>query len=64
MTAITGLKGQPEMEEAAVVVVELLRLNLLNSDLDMFPYAGAPMRGDCEYTPFVYCYIRPNSYSV
>jgi len=43
---ITALKGKPELEEAAVVAVELIRLGLLNSDLDMFPYKGAPMRGE------------------
>ncbi|KAF2705855.1 PIN domain-like protein [Pleomassaria siparia CBS 279.74] len=46
-TAITTLKGVPELEEAAVIAVELVRLGILNSDIEMFPtYNGAPMRGE------------------
>jgi hypothetical protein len=48
--AITTLKGDPSLEEAAVVAVELIRLGVLNSDINMFPtYNGAPMRGDGTY---------------
>jgi len=44
--AIAGLKGQPDMEAATVVAVELLRLGSLTADVTMFPsYNGAPMRG-------------------
>lgn len=35
-----------ELEESAVLAVELLRLEDLNGDIDMFPYNGAPIRGD------------------
>ena len=35
----------PELEEAAVIAVELLRLGMLNADAAMFPYDGAPIRG-------------------
>lgn len=43
---IAGLRGKPEREEAAVLAVELLRMGLLTSDINMFPsYNGAPMRG-------------------
>jgi hypothetical protein len=45
-TTITALKGRPELEEAAVLAVELIRLGVLNSELGMFPYNGAPMRGE------------------
>jgi len=48
-TAITTLKGKTELEEAAVVAVELIRLGILNSDINMFPsYNGAPMRGESK----------------
>lgn len=46
---ITGLKRKPELEEAAVLAVELLRLGLLTADINMFPaYNGAPMRGSTK----------------
>jgi hypothetical protein len=44
-STITALKGKPELEEAALVAIELIRLGVLNWDLSMFPYNGAPMRG-------------------
>lgn len=48
---ITGLKRKPELEEAAVLAVELLRLGLLTADINMFPaYNGAPMRGSSKYS--------------
>ena len=47
-SVIAGLKGNAELEEAAVIAVELLRLGILNAE-NMFQYNGAPMRGDCEY---------------
>ena len=48
--AIAGLKGQPDLEAATVVAVELLRLGSLTADITMFPtYNGAPMRGSSEY---------------
>ncbi|KAJ4362352.1 hypothetical protein N0V83_010445 [Neocucurbitaria cava] len=48
-TVIAGLKGQAELEEAAVLAVELLRLGLLTADINMFPaYNGAPMRGSTK----------------
>ncbi|KAI4615582.1 uncharacterized protein J4E87_009041 [Alternaria ethzedia] len=57
VSIIAGLKGKPEHEEAAVIAVELIRLGLLNSDIDMFSmYNGAPMRGstnDKEYNMLV-----------
>jgi hypothetical protein len=41
-----SLKGNAELEEGAVLAVELLRLGVLNADIGMFPtYNGAPMRG-------------------
>lgn len=48
---VASLKGKPELEEAAVLAVELLRLGVLTSDINMFPiYNGAPMRGTSTYT--------------
>ncbi|KAF2126461.1 PIN domain-like protein [Dothidotthia symphoricarpi CBS 119687] len=45
-TVIASLKGRAELEDAAVLAVEMLRLGLLNGDINMFPeYNGAPMRG-------------------
>ncbi|KAK3213851.1 hypothetical protein GRF29_28g1203786 [Pseudopithomyces chartarum] len=44
-STITALKGKSELEEAALVAIELIRLGVLNWDLSMFPYNGAPMRG-------------------
>jgi hypothetical protein len=45
-TAISSLKGKPDLEDAAVVAVELLRMGTLNAEISMFPtYNGAPMRG-------------------
>jgi len=47
---MASLKGKPELEEAAVLAVELLRLGVLTSDINMFPsYNGAPMRGTSTY---------------
>ena len=47
---IAGVKGKPELEEAAVLAVELLRMNLLTPDIGMFPtYNGAPMRGSSTF---------------
>ncbi|KAL5115557.1 hypothetical protein ACEQ8H_006533 [Pleosporales sp. CAS-2024a] len=47
--AISGLKGKPELEDAAVIAVELLRMGTLNADISMFPtYNGAPMRGSTK----------------
>ena len=48
VTTIAALNGKPELEEGAVVAVELIRLGVLNWDLGMFPYNGAPMRGERE----------------
>jgi hypothetical protein len=46
-SAIAGLKGRADLEEAIVIAVELLRLGTLNADINMFPtYNGAPMRGN------------------
>ena len=46
---ISGLKGKAEHEEAAVLAVELIRMGLLTSDINMFPtYNGAPMRGSSK----------------
>jgi hypothetical protein len=59
--AITTLKGDPNLEEAAVVAVELIRLGILNSDINMFPsYNGAPMRGEGTY----HLFLRPSSYAL
>lgn len=53
---ISGLKGKPEHEEAAVLAVELIRMGLLTSDINMFPtYNGAPMRGSSESTVLDTC---------
>ena len=41
---IAALAGKKELEEPAVIAIELLRLGLLNAD-NMFQYSGAPMRG-------------------
>lgn len=50
---MAALKGRSELEEAAVVAVELIRLGVLNSDINMFPtYNGAPMRGEREPISF------------
>jgi hypothetical protein len=46
---MTALKGKSELEEAVVVAIELIRQGVLNWDLDMFPYNGAPMRGESTY---------------
>ena len=43
-TTIAALNGKPELEEAAIIAVELARLDLLNARY-MFNYGGAPMRG-------------------
>ncbi|KAH8725801.1 temperature dependent protein affecting M2 dsRNA replication-domain-containing protein [Phaeosphaeriaceae sp. PMI808] len=49
VAVVAGLKGKPDLEEAAVIAVELLRLGNLNSDINMFPnYNGAPMRGSTK----------------
>jgi hypothetical protein len=49
--AISGLKGRPDLEDAAVIAVELLRFGSLNADAGMFPtYNGAPMRGSSTST--------------
>jgi hypothetical protein len=49
---IPGLKGKPDLEEGAIIAVELLRLNILNSNMDMFPhYLGYPIRGEGQYLP-------------
>jgi hypothetical protein len=54
VAAITGLKGKPELEDAAVIAVELLRLGSLNADIAMFPtYNGAPMRGNSKLISFI-----------
>lgn len=46
---IAALNGRPELEEAAIVAVELIRLGVLNWDEKMFPYQGAPIRGEREF---------------
>jgi hypothetical protein len=43
---IASLDGNAALEESAVLAVELLRLEDLNGDIDVFPYNGAPIRGD------------------
>lgn len=59
VAAITGLKGRPELEDAAVIAVELLRLGSLNADITMFPtYNGAPMRGNSKLISIVLLDIR------
>lgn len=56
VAAISGLKGRPDLEDAAVVAVELLRLGSLNADITMFPtYNGAPMRGSSMYITIKCC---------
>lgn len=51
-TVISALKDKRELEEAAVLAVELLRLGLLNGDENMFPgYKGAPLRGNGMHVP-------------
>ncbi|KAJ4295023.1 hypothetical protein N0V90_007031 [Kalmusia sp. IMI 367209] len=50
--SITALKGNPDLEEAVLEAIELIRLGVLNSDLDMFPYNGAPMRGETRDKEF------------
>ena len=39
---------QSDLQEGVVVAVELIRLGSLNWDLEMFPYEGAPIRGESE----------------
>lgn len=51
---IASLDGNAELEESAVLAVELLRLEDLNGDIAMFPYNGAPMRGNGQYDSAVY----------
>lgn len=46
---IATLDGNAELEESAMLAVELLRLEDLNGDIAMFPYNGAPMRGNGQY---------------
>lgn len=46
---IASLDGNAELEESAVLAVELLRLDDLNGDISIFPYNGAPMRGNGQY---------------
>lgn len=43
-TTISALNGKSDLEEAAIIAVELTRLDLLNAR-NMFNYGGAPMRG-------------------
>lgn len=47
VTSVEAL-AQPELEEAVVLAVELLRLGILNGNADMFNHQGAPMRGEGE----------------
>ncbi|KAF2825791.1 PIN domain-like protein [Ophiobolus disseminans] len=48
--AMDGAKDRPDLEEGVFIAVELLRLGILNGDINMFPtYNGAPMRGSREY---------------
>jgi hypothetical protein len=52
--AIAGLKGRPDLEDATVIAIELLRLSTLTADISMFPtYNGAPMRGSSKYASFI-----------
>ncbi|KAK7192192.1 XPG domain-containing protein [Paraphaeosphaeria sporulosa] len=51
-TAIAALQGKSELEEATVVAIELIRQGVLNWELDMFPYNGAPMRGETRDRQF------------
>jgi len=47
-SAVSALNPEDDLEEAIFLAVELLRLNLLNSDT-MFPsYSGQPLRGSGE----------------
>jgi hypothetical protein len=56
-SVITGLEGNSQHEEAAVLAVELIRMGLLTADINMFPtYNGAPMRGTSQYTILVKLY--------
>jgi hypothetical protein len=51
VAAVVGLKGRSDLEAAAVIAVELLRLGSLTADISMFPtYNGAPMRGSCKFS--------------
>jgi hypothetical protein len=48
--ALSGVKGKPELEDATVIAVELLRMGTLNAEVSMFPtYNGAPMRGSSKF---------------
>jgi hypothetical protein len=52
--AIAGLKGRQDLEDAAVIAVELLRMGTLNGEINMFPtYNGAPMRGSSKLSLFI-----------
>jgi hypothetical protein len=43
---ISALDGNPDLEEAALLAVELIRLGIIDWDANMFPnYHGAPSRG-------------------
>lgn len=47
VAVIAALDGKPQLEEAAFLAVELLRLDMLNGDKAMCaPYFGSPFRGD------------------
>lgn len=49
---VAALKGKKELEEAALLAVELIRLGLLTGDITMFPsYNGAPIRGSGKSGP-------------
>jgi hypothetical protein len=43
-TTMAALNGNTQLEEPAIIAIELLRLDLLNTR-NMFAYTGAPMRG-------------------
>lgn len=48
-TVITALKGNRELEEAAVLAVELIRLGMANGETSMFPmYNSAQITGQGE----------------
>lgn len=64
VNVIAGLKGRADLEEPALLAVELLRLGLLSSDINMFPsYNGAPMRGNgkSRYHTMMYLLLMLNS---
>ena len=54
-TTLEALDSNRDQEDAALLAIELLRLNVLNADT-LFPdYSGAPSRGSGRFLPYLVC---------